>query len=161
MHFGSFAAVGVAALGGALLGISDLGLKEKMTKAFGSAPVSLPIGVLGVILGMEVNLKEIGDHLFFLIILLATVPATKWIGVQIATPTGLSSSRERWSLLFGELPQGELGMLIGAYLFSRGLLNPSQFNVGITVVVLLTILSTVLMRIAHANPPLASKRERG
>jgi hypothetical protein len=52
-------------------------------------------------------------------------------------------------------------MLIAAYLFSRGLLNPSQFNVAITVVVLLTMLSTVLMRIAHANPPLAPDGKRG
>jgi Kef-type K+ transport system membrane component KefB len=161
MHFGSFAAVGVAALGGALLGISDLGLKEKMTKASGSVPVSLPIGVLAVILGMEVNLKEVGAHLVFLFTLLATVLGTKWMGVRIATRTQLRSSRVRRLLLFGGLPQGELGMLIGAYLFSRGLLNPSQFNVAITVVVLLTILSTVLMRIAHANPPLASKSKRG
>ena len=132
-----------------------------MTKGFESVAVSLPIGVLGVILGMEVNFKEIGDHLFFLIILLAIVFGTKWIGVWIGTRKGVESSRDRWSIVSGGLPQGELGMLIGAYLFSRGLLNPSQFNVAITVVVLLTILSTVLMRIAHANPPLASKRERG
>ncbi len=161
MHFGSFAAVGVASLGGALLGISNLGLKEKMTNGFGSVPVSLPIGVLGVILGMEVNLKEIGGHLLFFIMLLATVLGTKWMGVRIATRTELGSSRDRWLLLFGGLPQGEMGMLIAAYHFSRGLLNPPQFNMAITVVVILTIFSTVLMRIAHANPSLASKSERG
>jgi hypothetical protein len=61
------------------------------------------------------------------------------MGVRIATRTGLRSSRERWSLLFGGLPQGELGMLIAAYLFSRGLLNPSEFNMAITAVVILTI----------------------
>lgn len=148
MHFGSFAAVGVAALGGALLGISDLGLKEKMTKGFGSIPVSLPIGVLGVILGMEVNLKEIGGHLLFLITLLATVLGTKWMGVRVATRKGLESSRDRWSILFGGLHQGEMGMLIAAYLFSRGLLNPSQFNIAITVVVILTMLAPILMRTA-------------
>jgi Kef-type K+ transport system membrane component KefB len=101
---------------------------------------------------MEVNLKEIGGHLVFLFMLLATVLGTKWMGVRIATRTGLGSSRDRWSLLFGGLHQGELGMLIAAYLFSRGLLNPSQFNTAITVVVILTILSPILMRIVHANP---------
>jgi Kef-type K+ transport system membrane component KefB len=152
MHFGSFAAVGVASLGGALLGISDLGLKEKMTKGFGSVSVSLPIGILAVILGMEVNLKEIGGHLLFLITLLATVLGTKWMGVLVATRKGLESSRDRWLLLFGGLHQGEMGMLIGAYLFSRGLLNPSQFNIAIAVVVILTILSPILMRMASSSP---------
>jgi Kef-type K+ transport system membrane component KefB len=151
MHFGSFAAVGVASLGGALLGISDLGLKEKMTKGFGSVSVLLPIGVLVVILGMEVNLKEVGGHLVFLSMLLATVLGTKWMGVRIATRTGLGLSRVRWSLLFGGLHQGELGMLIAAYLFSRGLLNPSQFTMAITVVVILTILSPILMRMASTQ----------
>ena len=152
MHFGSFAAVSVASLGGALLGISDLGLKEKMTKGFGSVPVSLPIGVLGVILGMEVNLKEIGGHLLFFIMLLATVFGTKWMGVRIATRTGLGSSRDRWSLLFGGLHQGELGMLIAAYLFSRGLLNPSQFNVAISLIVILTMLTPILLKTASYSP---------
>jgi hypothetical protein len=69
----------------------------------------------------------------------------------------LGLSRNQWSLLFGGLPQGEMGMLIAAYLFSRGLLGPSQFNVAITVVVLITILATILMKIAHANPPPAPK----
>jgi Kef-type K+ transport system membrane component KefB len=110
---------------------------------------------------MEVNLKEIGAHLVFLFTLLATVLGTKWMGVRIATRTRLGSSRDRWLLLFGGLHQGEMGMLIAAYLFSRGLLNPSEFNMAITAVVILTILSTVLMRIPHANPPLAPEGKRG
>ena len=37
--------------------------------------------------------------------------------------------------MFGALYQGEMGILIAAYLFSRGLVNPSQFNIAIIVVV--------------------------
>jgi hypothetical protein len=48
--------------------------------------------------------------------------------------------------MVGGLPQGEIGMLIAAYLFSRGLVNPSQFNVAIIVVVILTMLTPILMK---------------
>jgi hypothetical protein len=57
------------------------------------------------------------------------------------------SSGERFQIMMGSLPQGEIGMLIAAYLFSRGLVNPSQFNVVIIVVVTMTILAPVLTRI--------------
>jgi hypothetical protein len=47
------------------------------------------------------------------------------------------------------LPQGEMGMLIAAYLFSRGLVNPSSFNAGIIVVIALTMLTPIVMKVAQ------------
>jgi len=161
MHFGSFAAVGVASLGGGLLGMSDLGLKEKIASGLGSALTSLPVGVLFVVLGMEVHLKGIESHLLFLAVLLATVVGTKLIGGRIAARKVFESSSERILILLGGLPQGEMGMLIGAYLFSRGLLNPSQFNLTIIVVVMLTILTPILIRIAYYSPSPLNGRGRG
>jgi Kef-type K+ transport system membrane component KefB len=148
MHFGSFAAVGVASLGGGLLGISNLGLKEKIASEFGSALTSLPVGVLFVVLGMEVNIRSIEGHFIFLAVVLACIVGTKLMGGWMATRKGFESSRERALIMFGVLPQGEMGMLIGAYLFSRGLVNPSQFNLSIIVVIMLTILAPILMKVA-------------
>ena len=42
MHFGSFAAVGVASLGGALLGMSNVEVKKKIAKGFESILASIP-----------------------------------------------------------------------------------------------------------------------
>jgi hypothetical protein len=53
--------------------------------------------------------------------------------------------------MFGTLYQGEIGVLIAAYLFSRGLLNLASFNVAIILVVLLTILTPVLIKIAYTE----------
>jgi hypothetical protein len=147
MHFGSIAAVGVASLGGGLLGISNLGLKEKIGGGFRSSLVSLPMGILFVVLGMEANFKGIEKHAVFLVVLLLTVTVAKLIGGWLATRKGFVSSGERFQIMMGSLPQGEIGMLIAAYLFSRGLVNPSQFNVVIIVVVTMTILAPVLTRI--------------
>ena len=57
MHFGSFAAVGVASLGGALLGTSNQEVKEKIGKGFESILASIPVGILLMVIGMEVNLQ--------------------------------------------------------------------------------------------------------
>jgi len=155
MHFGSFAAVGVASLGGGLLGMSTLGLKEKTGGGFGSSLVSLPMGILFVVLGMEANFKGIEKDALFLVVLLLTVTVVKLIGSWLATRKGFVSSGERFQIMVGSLPQGEIGMLVAAYLFSRGLVNPLQFNITIIVVVILTMLTPILMKTAsYSTSPL-------
>jgi len=148
MHFGSFAAVGVASLGGALLGIANLGVKEKIEKGFGSILASIPVGILFIVLGMEVNLRAAQTPFTFLALLLTAAIGAGGVGCWIATNRGYQSSRGRLLIMFGVLPQGEMGFLIGAYLLSRGVVTLSSFNVAIVVVALLTMVSPVLIRIA-------------
>lgn len=151
MHFGSFAAVGIASLGGALLGISNQEVREIIAKGFGSILASIPIGILFVVIGMEVNLKAAETPFIFLTVLLAAVIGAKVIGCWIVTTKGHQSPRERVLIMFGVLSQGEMGILMGAYLLSRGVLTPPSFNVAIIAVASLTIVSPVLMRIAFSR----------
>ena len=150
-HFGSFAAVGVASLGGGLLGASNLEVKEKIVKGFESILASIPIGILFIVIGMEVNLKAAEGSIMFLAVLLVVVIGTKLIGCWIATNNGHPSSRERVLIMFGVLAQGEMGIVVAAYLFSHGLLNPAFFNVVVIAVVFLTMVSPVLMRMASVE----------
>ena len=151
MHFGTFAAVGVASLGGALLGMSNPEVKEKIARGFGSRLASIPVGILFIVIGMEVNLRAAETPFTFLAVLLAAVIGAKVIGCWVATNRGYQSSRERAIIMFGALSLGETGILIAAYLFSRGVLSPPSFNVGTIAVVSLTIVSPVLMRIASSG----------
>ena len=151
MHFGSLAAVGVASLGGALLGMSNPEVKEKFAKGFGSLLASIPVGVLFMVIGMEVNLRAAAGPMIFLAVLLAVVVTARLIGCWVAANKAYQSSRERVLIMFGVLAQGEMGILIAAYQFSRGVLSPPSFNVGIIAVVSLTIVSPVLMRIAFSG----------
>jgi Kef-type K+ transport system membrane component KefB len=165
MHFGSFASAGVASLGGTLLGVSGFEYKEKLSKGFGSILGSLPIGVLFVVIGMEANFREAWGHILFLIVLLGVVVVAKLIGSWIATHKDFVLYRERVLTGFGILPQGEIGVLIAAYLFSRGLLNPSTFNTVIIVVVMLTTLVPILTEVAqiklNIHPNVASPHTMG
>jgi Kef-type K+ transport system membrane component KefB len=147
MHFGGFASVGVASLGGALLGASGFGFREKVSKGFGSMLGSLPMGVLFVALGMEMNLTEVRFHILFLIVVFAVVIAAKLIGSWMATREDFSLSRERTLIAFGILPQGEMGMLVAAYLFSRGIVSPPSFSGAITSVILLTMIVPFVMKV--------------
>jgi Kef-type K+ transport system membrane component KefB len=156
MHFGSFAAVGVAALGGGLLGMSNLGLKEKIASGFGSGLASLPVGVLFVVLGMEMNFKGVEGNIIFLAMLLATALVAKLTGGWIATRKGFESSREQVLIRVGAFYPGEMGILIAAYLFSRGIVNPSQFNLTITAVLILTMITPVMMKMAAVRLHLQS-----
>jgi Kef-type K+ transport system membrane component KefB len=151
LHFGSFASVCVASLGGALLGTSNPAVKEKIAKGFGSFLTSLPVGVLFVVLGMEVNLKAIEGAFVYLAILLVCVAVAKLAGSWIVTKKRFPSSHERTLIMFGGLAQGEMGILIAAYLFSRGTVNPSFFHIGIIAVVLLTTIVPVLTKTASVE----------
>jgi Kef-type K+ transport system membrane component KefB len=151
MHFGSFTAVGVASLGGALLGISNVQVKNKIAEGFQSALASIPIGVLFAVIGMEVSFKGVGTSVIFHVGLLGTAVVTKLMGSWIATRKGMELPRERVLIMFGALYPGEIGVLIAAYLFSRGLVNPSSFYAAIIAVVLLTMIAPILMKIASVE----------
>lgn len=154
MHFGSFAAVGVASLGGALLGMTSLVLKEKIAGGFGYGVASLPIGVLFVVLGMEANFGEVWAKPIFLVVLFGTVVGAKSLGYWIASHRSFDSVNQSPLIYFGCLNQGEMGMLIAAYLFSRGLVNAYAFNSAILVVVILMTLSALLMKITSYSSSL-------
>jgi len=151
IHFGNFAAVGVASLGGALLGLSNPGVKEKIAKGFESVLASIPVGILFIVIGMEVNLRAAEISIIFLVLLIGIVSGSKLMGCWIATRKGHESPRERALIMFGGLHQGEMGILIAAYLFSRGLVDPSQFNIAIIAVVLLTIIAPIAMKVAQTK----------
>ncbi len=146
MHFGSFAAVGVASLGGALLGISRTGLKDKIEQEFQSVLGSLPVGLLLIVLGMEVNLRGIGVSVSFFVVLCGVVISAKWLGCWVVMRKRAEPACDKSLIMFGTLPQGEMGILLAAYLFSRGLVTPHQFNIAILVVLILTICAPVLMK---------------
>ena len=151
MHFGSFAAVGVASLGGALLGASTLEVKEKIAKGFDSFLASIPVGILLVAIGIGVNVNAVQNSILLLVVLLIVVIGAKLIGAWIATRKGLHPLGERAPIMIGNLPQGEMGVLIAAYLFSRGLVNPLQFTAAIIVVVALTMITPLLLKIASTE----------
>jgi Kef-type K+ transport system membrane component KefB len=152
MHFGSFASVGVASLGGALLGASGFGFREKISKGFGSMLGSLPIGVLFVVIGMETNFRAASDTIIFLIVVFTVMVAAKLIGSWIATRKDFDSLYGRILIGFGILPQGEMGMLVAAYLFSRGLVDPPSFNAAITLVILFTMIIPIVMKVLGRLP---------
>jgi Kef-type K+ transport system membrane component KefB len=151
MHFGSFAAIGVASLGGALLGMANPEVKEKIARGFESILASIPVGILFIVIGMEVNLKAAEGSFTFLGMLLVAVISAKLIGCWLAANKGYQSPRERLLIRFGVLAQGEMGILIAAYLFSRGVLSPPSFNIAVIAVVLLTMVSPVLLRVASSG----------
>jgi len=159
MHFGSFAAVGVPSLGGGLLGASNLAVKGKIANGCESILASIPMGILFMVMGMEVNLQAAEGSVPFLTVLLIVVVSTKLIGSWIATNKEFQSLRERVLIMFGVLGQGEMGILIAAYLFSRGVLNPQFFSIAILVGVGLTMVSPVLMGIV--SPQLNRKELNG
>jgi Kef-type K+ transport system membrane component KefB len=151
LHFGGFAAVGIASLGGMLLGTPNLEVKKKITKGFESISTSIPVGILFMVMGMEVNFKEARTYFPFLAGVFIIVVGAKLVGSWIATRKEFNSVNERLLIMIGFFPQGEIGILIASYLFSRGLLNPSSFNIAIIAVVVLTMVAPIVMRFASAN----------
>ena len=112
---------------------------------------SLPTGILFVVIGMEPNFRVAGSTIIFLMATFAVAVMTKLIGSWMATRRGFDSFHDRAFVMMGVLPQSEMGILIAAYLFSRSLVNPSSFNAVIIVVIVLTMLTPLLMKIAQVG----------
>ena len=85
-------------------------------------------------------------------VLLVAVIVSRLSGIYVSVRKDSESLRDRAFIMIGTLAQGEVGMVIAAYLFSRGLVNPLQFDLSITVVVMLTMIAPVLMRITMKMP---------
>jgi Kef-type K+ transport system membrane component KefB len=127
--------------------VSNVGVKEKIAKGLESVLASIPIGIMFIVFGMEVSFKEAWTSIIFLVVLVTVVVTTKLVGSWMATHSEGGSFRDRVLISISILPQGEIGILIAAYLFSRGLVSPSQFSAAIFMVVTLTIISPILMQI--------------
>jgi len=147
VHFGSFAAAGVASMGGALLVRLNLGWREKIRKGSESLLGSLPVGILFIVLGMGINLREPGGDFPLWALLIAIVVISRMVGCWIAIHNVFDSIGERVLITFAFLPQGEMGVLIASYLFSRGLVSPQNFNNILIVVILLTMVTPLLMKL--------------
>jgi Kef-type K+ transport system membrane component KefB len=147
MHFGSFAAVIVSGFGGALLGIYSRDLKEKLSRTLSSPVAGIFTGVLFIVLGMEAQLQEVWNEIAFGILLLIGAIGGKAIGLWIVPRKEFGSPGERALQLWGILPPAEMGMILAAYAFSRGLLAPSEFQVVIASVLTLTVLGPLAIKI--------------
>jgi len=82
----------------------------------------------------------------------AVVVMAKLIGSWMATRKEFDSLRERILIGFGTLPQGEMGVLVAAYLFSRGMVSPPSFNSVILLVIVLTMIVPILMKVLGRLP---------
>jgi Kef-type K+ transport system membrane component KefB len=149
VHFGSFAAVGVASMGGALLVRVNLEWREKIRKGSESLLGSLPLGILFIVLGMGINLREPGGSPPLWVLLIATAILTRMMGCWIAVRNVLDSTGERVLITFASLPHGEMGVLIASHLFSRGLVSPQNFNNALIVVILSVMVTPLLMRLTR------------
>ena len=147
IYFGGFAAVFVASLGGALMSTSKVGLREKVEKGLSSLPALLPVTTFLVVFGMEVNLKAPSGRFLFLGSLFAIVLTGRLIGSTLSAGQQIIPPFDRLVTAVGSLSQGEMGMMIAAYLFSRGLIIPPIFNLAIILMVLVTILAPILLRL--------------
>jgi Kef-type K+ transport system membrane component KefB len=148
MHFGSFAAVPAAFFGGYLLIFSHPEWKDRVDVGLRSFLGSLPIGIFFIVLGMQVDFRGAEKWAVPLALATAMVVGAKIISARIALNSFLQSSRERLQVISGTLQPGEIGILIAVYLFSRGLVDPFMFRGAVTVLMALTLLSSIMMRMA-------------
>jgi len=102
-----------------------------------------------VAIGMEANFRVASGTIIFLMAMFAVVIVAKLIGSWMATRKDFDIFRERVLIGFGTLPQGEMGILVAAYLFSRGIVSPPSFNAAILLVIMVTMIVPMVMRVVE------------
>lgn len=107
------------------------------------------VPIFFVNIGLEVNLRAIsGSAWWFAILLTAIAIASKIIGSGFGARMSGFSYRESLQLGIGMVSRGEVGLIVGAFALSEGLLSQEIFSIVVFMVIVATLVTPPMLRTA-------------
>ena len=146
--FGLAMIIGAYSIG---LALSDTRLKERIERPFmeGLYPALVPI--FFVVMGMLVDVREMGGTIVFSLILTALAIVSKVLGSGLPA-LGVGFTRAgSMRVGVGMLPRGEVALIIAGIGLARGVIGTDLFGVSILMTVVTTFLAAILLVPAFAK----------
>ena len=109
-----------------------------------------------VLMGIQVKLETLFD--WQVIYIFAGVLAAAVIGKWISG-LGVRGNVNRVSVGFGMMPRGEVGLAFAFIGKSLGVVGPTMFTVVVLVVVITTLMTPLMLRLAMSNNPQSSQKD--
>lgn len=146
--FGLAMIIGAYSIG---LALSDTRLKERIERPImeGLYPALVP--VFFVVMGMLVDVREMGGTIVFSLILTALAIVSKVVGSGLpALGVGFTKAGSL-RVGVGMLPRGEVALIIAGIGLARGVIGTDLFGVSILMTVVTTFLAAILLVPAFAR----------
>jgi Kef-type K+ transport system membrane component KefB len=116
---------------------------------------SLLVPVFFISIGLRANARELGTHPAFSLVLVLVAVVGKVIGSGgLARLCGFSI-RESVRVGTGMISRGEVGLIVAGYGLAHGLVGRDVFSASVVVVLITTMLTPPLLRLAFGRPRLS------
>jgi Kef-type K+ transport system membrane component KefB len=146
---------GLAAITGSFLagvGLSRSPLREKTEGRIRAITYAFLVPVFFVSIGLQADAGALtGPSWILLAVLLVVAVASKVIGSGLGALVGGFGGRQALRVGVGMISRGEVGLIVAAVGVGQGLIGPDLFSVVVLLVLLTTIVTPVLLRLAFAG----------
>jgi Kef-type K+ transport system membrane component KefB len=143
---------GLAAITGAFIAGAGLGrssLRDKIETKMRAITYAFLVPIFFVSIGLEANAREITGAAFpLLIVLFAVAVASKLIGAGLGARLGGFTDRQALRVGVGMVSRGEVGLIVASVGVREGVIGPEIFSVVVILVLLTTLASPLLLRLA-------------
>jgi Kef-type K+ transport system membrane component KefB len=149
---------GMAAITGAFLAGLILARSPVKERIEGSLPVlayGLFVPIFFVNIGLSTDIGELFGASFWLFVAMTLVAILgKVVGAGLGGLWGGLSRREALQLGIGMMSRGEVGLIVAAVGISSGMIDQAVFSAVVGVVIVTTLLTPPLLRLAFRKPTL-------
>lgn len=147
---GSMASITGAFLVG--LFIARTPFRERIEQGVATMAYGFFVPIFFVNIGLEVNMRDIGGSAFWFAMLITIIAvASKIIGSGAGGLLGGFSPKESLQLGIGMVSRGEVGLIVASFALSAGFLQDSDFSVAVFMVIIATLVTPPMLRVAFAQ----------
>lgn len=155
---------GVAGITGAFLVGLMLGhtpFRAEMSAGISAIAYGLFVPVFFVNIGLVVDLTAVsgGAWLFAIVLTIAAV-VSKVGGCGLGGRLSGLNNREALQLGIGMVSRGEVGLIVAAFALAQGVLQPNNFSIIVFMVIIATLLTPPLLRIAFREQTVKQPEEK-
>jgi Kef-type K+ transport system membrane component KefB len=153
---GGVAAITGAFIAGVALARTGSHLKHKIEEGVRPLTYGFFVPLFFVGIGLETNARDIPVNLIpFVILILLVAIISKVIGCGLAGLVGGFSRREALQLGVGMVSRGEVGLIVASVGINNGIIGSDVFAVTVIVVLITTLVTPLLLRLAFRSDPTA------
>jgi Kef-type K+ transport system membrane component KefB len=146
---------GLAAITGAFIagvGFGRSHLRDEIERSMHTLTYAFLVPVFFLSIGLKTNVRTLGgpDILFTVVMGLAAI-VSKVLGCGLGAKWGGFTNRESLRVGVGMISRGEVGLIVASVGVSAGLIKPELFAVVTFIVLITTLVTPVLLRLAFAD----------
>jgi Kef-type K+ transport system membrane component KefB len=109
---------------------------------------SLLVPIFFISIGLRANGRELGDQIWFTVVLVAVAIVTKALGCGLAAQICGFSRIESIRVGFGMISRGEVGLIVAGYGLTHRLIGQDVFSASVIMVLVTTMVTPPLLRLA-------------